>query len=451
MLTNATPFYGIALLMLLGGCGSHRRLEEEKQAITVRTRRATGQQAPVSVSMLAEGLTKQAAIGMALERNESLQAAFAELGVARADLEKAGLYTNPYLDGIFGIPTNQSGPLNEIQVNNAAVFLGFKLSDLWMVPIKKRIADEELSLASLEVSSRILETIRNVSVAYDTCLAAQGQYDRAKRYHDQAERLLEGLPEGPLTLKLHNIKLEVIKWRSQYRLELIHLEYLLAGPPLEQVSLEGKLPSAEDITIPGQDAIDIALSTHPTLMIAKSHYTSAHHKLSFAYRNVMSDVNIGFNYQIDSTDNRSAGPFFHIAIPCFDPGHADIEKARSLILYQEKEYNAARRLLKEQALQTIEKLHLVREQILCYQSILRQNRKAHVNRSSTLANAPDSVLQQLASLEAQYQAEESYNKLQLTHAELIAQLNYLIGASIEKVHTPPHNVFSTPISEGIHS
>ncbi|MCL5875083.1 MAG: TolC family protein, partial [Candidatus Dependentiae bacterium] len=56
------------------------------------------------------GLTRNDAVSIALQNNPDLQADFQNLGIAKADLVQAGLYTNPSINSVFRFPTRDSGP-----------------------------------------------------------------------------------------------------------------------------------------------------------------------------------------------------------------------------------------------------------------------------------------------------------------------------------------------------
>ncbi len=103
---------------------------------------------------LAQPLTLEAALQIALLNNRSLQASFEELGIAQADLIQAGLPKNPSLDGLIRFPGN--------------VELGWvhDLLDLLLLPARKRLADREFAAVRLKVTQEVLDLIALVKVAF---------------------------------------------------------------------------------------------------------------------------------------------------------------------------------------------------------------------------------------------------------------------------------------------
>ena len=100
-----------ALLLLLSGCATFdqragfsdvRTAVEERSGKRVAWNLGTELDAEAAEDvrrLLAGPLTADAAIQVALLNNRGLQATYAELGVAQADVVQAGLLTNPVFDG----------------------------------------------------------------------------------------------------------------------------------------------------------------------------------------------------------------------------------------------------------------------------------------------------------------------------------------------------------------
>lgn len=167
------------ILLGLGGCVSvkpderfpdvQRQIDDRLgQALTrVHWRLGTPEDAQVDAlvsQLLAKPLTPDGAVQVALLRSRDLQAVYEDLGVAQADLVRAGLLNNPDLAGFFRIP--DSGPSGV----NWNVGLDFWL-DIFLVPLRKRIAGAELEASVLRVTDAVLEKATRVRVAYFQYLA----------------------------------------------------------------------------------------------------------------------------------------------------------------------------------------------------------------------------------------------------------------------------------------
>jgi len=96
-------------------------------------------------SALADGLTIDEAIAVALLNNRAFQCAFREIGVSRADVVESGLISNPTLGLSLRFP--EGGGLA-----NLTLSLAQQLVDLWQIPVRKRIAEAQLERTLLLVA-----------------------------------------------------------------------------------------------------------------------------------------------------------------------------------------------------------------------------------------------------------------------------------------------------------
>ena len=84
-------------------------------------------------ALLQDTLTADGAVQVALLNNRELQAIYAELGVAQADLVQAGLLSNPVFDGAAFFPV-AGGPV-KLDLSVAMSFL-----DIFYIPLRTRVA-----------------------------------------------------------------------------------------------------------------------------------------------------------------------------------------------------------------------------------------------------------------------------------------------------------------------
>ena len=96
---------------------------------------------------------------MALLNNRELQAVYAELGVAQADLVQAGLLTNPVFDGAALFPV-AGGPV-KLDLSVAVRFL-----DIFYLPLRKRVAAARFEEAKLQVTGAVLDFAATVRAAF---------------------------------------------------------------------------------------------------------------------------------------------------------------------------------------------------------------------------------------------------------------------------------------------
>lgn len=110
-------------------------------------------------ALLQAPLTVNAAIQIALLNNRTLQALYADLGVAQADLVQAGLLKNP----IFGADMllALSGGRPDLDLSVVLSFL-----DIFYVPLRKRLAAARFAEARLQVTGAVLDFAATVRTAF---------------------------------------------------------------------------------------------------------------------------------------------------------------------------------------------------------------------------------------------------------------------------------------------
>lgn len=121
---------------------------------------------PEARRLLAEPLTAARAVEVALLENRSLQAAFEELGLARAALVDAGLLPNPELHVEIGIA--ESGEPRPAEIEGS-----IDVRALLLRRARRGVADAELEAANLVAAARALDLVLEVRTAFIDCQAAQ--------------------------------------------------------------------------------------------------------------------------------------------------------------------------------------------------------------------------------------------------------------------------------------
>lgn len=119
--------------------------------------------------LLADGLTVDEAVRVALLNNRSFQALFQTIGASRADVVQSGLLSNPSVSFLTQFP--EGGGRAKLEVGFAQ-----ELVDLWQIPVRKRIAQEQLQQTVLEVTQRAVALAADAkSACYRLLVARQAE------------------------------------------------------------------------------------------------------------------------------------------------------------------------------------------------------------------------------------------------------------------------------------
>lgn len=166
---------GVAALLLTGcatisddgGMNAVSELTKERtgQAVQRSKPGSNTESVDKSVSqLLGKPLTPDTAVQVALLNNQGLQAAFAELGIAQADLVAAGWMRNPS----FSFGRMRTG--SDVEIERSIMF---DLVGLLTIPIRSGIEQRRFEQAKLQAAAQAVQLAADTRKAYFHAVAAQ--------------------------------------------------------------------------------------------------------------------------------------------------------------------------------------------------------------------------------------------------------------------------------------
>ena len=181
-MTNNLPLRRIALaasMLLLAGCTTFSR-DGGMEDVAAMTKERTGQ-TPQRIKtdsertaldktvrdLLAQPLTADSAVQIALINNKGLQAQLAELGVAESDLVQAGRMRNP---GFSFSRLRNGGSGNDVEIDRSIMF---DLVGLLTMPLRTNIEGRRFEQAKLQAAADAVKLAADTRRAYFHALAAQ--------------------------------------------------------------------------------------------------------------------------------------------------------------------------------------------------------------------------------------------------------------------------------------
>jgi outer membrane protein, heavy metal efflux system len=422
----------VALLSPLFGCASlqkERGHEDVAHIVMQRTGHHTGwehgspearQIAERVKELLETGLTRDHAVEIALVNNPKLQETYDELDVSQADLVQAGLLSNPSIGGSVGFRMNGAGR-PEYELSIVENFL-----DLFVLPLRKRVAAAEFQAETLRVAHAVLEVVaetskqftevqageQTVTLMRSLALGADAAATLATRQFEAgnvSERVLAteratsvqaeldlARDELVLTEQREALNRSLGLWGRQIAWKLA--ENLAAVPnaeaPLEHLEVTA-LKQRLDVSAARKqlELMDTALSLAKT-----SRYTGV--------------VDVGAHLHQDVTGPRLIGPTLSLELPIFDQRQALIGRLE-----------AQRR----QAQRQLDALGLgVRSEVRLARAKLELSRHAAEEYLTSLLPLRRTVLAQ---------AELEYNAMQIGLYELLASKKAEIDASRGYIET----------------
>ncbi len=133
---------------------------------------------------LQDGLSTDEAVEICLLNNPTLQAAFMDVGMARADAVQSGLFSNPFLGISARLP--DGGGLANIEAGIAQ-----NIAEIWQIPVQKRAAERSLDAAILNLARSAADLAAFAKASYFATVSADEQLRISEENLDIANNLLE--------------------------------------------------------------------------------------------------------------------------------------------------------------------------------------------------------------------------------------------------------------------
>ncbi len=371
--------HGILLfsLLLLAHCGHvHQKKifdpiqKESKERINAKPHWRNMPNMLHATEAVTRGITLQQAIALGLNNNPTLQAHFEDIGIAKADLIQAGFYTNPHLESVFKMPID-----NDELRTNVEISASISLSDLWQVPLRKRVAQDNLEVKTYEIITEILQLRKEIQLKYIACIHNQEMFRITEEIANTLEALKDrieyhyqfgyatDLDNYSAASKLGEWRAKTVEARTLMRTAFIALHEILGSSISSQsIPLHDTIP-LKPLNQPQESLKDSALSSHPLIIIERAKMARAKHTISYESSRIIDDVKLGVSYERDFEKGiAGVGPAFGITIPFFNTNSGNSEHARYEYKQAEKTLYARQQMI----------LKDITKHFLNYQSYLDQ-------------------------------------------------------------------------------
>ncbi len=372
---RASVFVGSALV--LAGCATSsldQSFDGVSRTVADRTVRqvvwnhgstADGQAAGRLTAILSRPLGPDDAVQVALFRNRGLQAGYAELGLAQADLVQAGLLQNPALGVSVRFPDRL------YSVTDVGLDLTQNLLNLILLPAKRDVAEAQLAAAQTRVAASALDLVADVKKAYFRLSADQAIAAVLR------ERVAASDAAASLARRLHdagNIS-DLDLSRQQGDAELTRTEYadaLAAGVadreelnrlmglfgPETAWTVPDTLPALPPDRLPYDRLEALAVAGNLRIAALRRQAEASARALGIARDyGWLTDVQLGVSTEKMPEGYRVTGPTFQIPLPLFDRGQAS--RLRAAVALQQDEDQMA-----QLAIDTRAQVRAVRDQLV---------------------------------------------------------------------------------------
>lgn len=293
-------------------------------------------------------LTADRAVQVALLNNRELQATFEEIGVANADLTEAGLLRNPSFDVSARFPDRSPSGTN-LEFAIVQDFL-----DLFMIPLRKKVAANQLARAKLRVGDAVLKLASEVKTVFYTLQAKQQLANRLSALGatnaaalEFAQRQHEG---GTINdLELANQQASYSQARAdgaaitaEMRSDREKLNRLMGAWGADtQWKTGDELPSIPGKNLPMDRLESIAIAQRLDLAATKAELGAVVQSLGLTktYR-YFGAVDVGVDTEKDTDGQRVTGPTLRLELPVFNQGQGRIAKLQAQLRQAERRLEA---------------------------------------------------------------------------------------------------------------
>ncbi len=404
-------------ILILAGCAVHTIHNESYVSDAINDR--TGHklrlvEEPREIKLpeditIADGLSEDEAVAIALWNNAQFQADLTELGFARADLIEAGMLRNPVLSLLF--------PLGPKQLE-ATVSL--PIDFFWKRP--KRVAAAKLDAERIadNLIQHGLNLIRDVMVAYADLeftrerakIIAEEAVLRSEIAAIAADRLrvgdISGLEETAFKLEATQTQEASVRCARDAKLAEEWLKTLL-GMGLRDILLQLS-PSSTSFEFHQQpaDLLEAAFAARPDLRAAEIRIEAAGHRLGWERTQIFS-LTAMLDANGEGKEGFEMGPGIQVELPILNWNNGKIARAQAELNQAARQYLA----LKHQ---------IAREMLEAYTKFLAAQEALKILRVDLLP----------AAVKAEKDATEAYSIGEISYLELIDFRRQLLSSRLRE-------------------
>lgn len=388
-------------------------------------------------ALLHDTLTGDEAVQIALLNNRTLQALYADLGVAQADLVQAGLLRNPVFDG--AVRFLLSGGQPELEFTTALDFL-----DIFYLPLRKRVAAARFDEAKLRVTGAVLDFTATVRKAFyrhqadeqmlelrQTIVQALAiAFEVAQRLHDAGNITDLDLARERALLEEAKVQLRAAEVAVRQSREQLNTLMGLWGPQTAW-RIDRRLPDLPPPPLALAELERRALQQSLDLASARQRIIVAGEQLGTTRAvALIPEAAIGAHGEHEESA-WDVGVTFGFSLPLFDQGQARVGRAVTELRRAQQEYYALGVQIRATVRSVHERLQGAQDRALYYRDILLPLRERIVNETQLHYNAMQlGVFDLVRAREQQIQAAVAYIETLLEYWLVHVDLEHLLSGRL---------------------
>ncbi len=294
--------------------------------------------------MLADELTLEKAVAIALVNNRDMRARLAQAQVARADLIQAGLLDNP----VFGVSVLRGDSGSETELSLFEDFL-----NVFTLSARKKLAGTDLERTRLEVAQAALDLIAQVKRTWYALVADRQAVDLFFQVTDSTQAAAElsrrqyqagtlSLREQALQQSFHaQASLEAARAEAAFGSDREKLNHLLSlWGENTAWRLPARLPDVPDKLPPVAQLEGKAVTERLDLAARRAEVEAVHMALGYTKQTRwLSVLGVGFRVRRDPGGETLRGPELEVGLPAFDRAQGRIARLEAQLQDAENRYS----------------------------------------------------------------------------------------------------------------
>lgn len=333
-------------VLLLAGCASFSpdggfdsvgQLAQDRAGVTPvwqRTEKQSDDARTRSKELLAQPLTSESAVELAILNNRGLQASFQELGIAESELVRAGRLSNPS----FSFSRLSGGGTVEIE---RAV--GFNILGLLTMPLAMRVEEQRFARVRLQTAADTVRLASETRRAYFEAVAAQelvSYFEQVKEAADASRELASRMAAAGNFSKLAHLREQSFYADATANLARArHLSVAAREQLTRRLGLSGdqaafslprRLPDLPKQPREPRDAEQTAMDRRLDVMMAKHNTQAVAQSLGLSRATRMVNVlHLGYANVSETGEERRDGYEIEVELPIFDFGSTRVARAEA--------------------------------------------------------------------------------------------------------------------------
>lgn len=383
-----------------------------------------------------QALSAEQSVRFAFAHNARIHQLYAKLGIGRSELEQARRISNPgigysYLD----VPSGSS------QITRSAALM---ISDLLLLPSRKRLAEGELERLQMEVADELLSLAIEVEIAWYhhvgakqvlamrelTASAAESSAQLAARFHAAGNiSQLQLAQENAAAAQAKIAAVRAAAEALQARKELASLLGLTIDTEWDTLEQLPSPPSA----IPKTDAmVAMALEQRLDLAAAQRAVALREDVLGVTQRwRWLGSVELGYERETEPDGSILRGPGIEFELPLFDQGQGEVGHATAELIDARAQLDALALEVANQARIGVAGLKVNRDIAERYRQILVPERERIVARTQEQFNFMlIGVFELILAKREEYDAYQEYLEAVRDYWIARSQLRRIVGGRL---------------------